>query len=275
VISVLILTKNEEQDLPACLESVAWSDDIHVYDSFSNDRTIEIATTAGALVTQRKFDNWSEHQNWGLQNISFKHSWVLYLDADERVSSELKSSLQSFESICSPIVAFEIQRRDYAWDGTWLRHAQMSPYYLRLFQPSKMRYERLVNPISVPNGSVGRLSGFIDHYPFSKGIRYWWQRHLSYADLEAKMRLDNLNKRTKFLWTKALFDPDFSIRRYHQKGIFYRMPARPVLKWLYLVIWRRAFLDGSVGITYSTMQAIYEYFIVLKTREIFDISIKK
>lgn len=275
MISVLILTKNEEQDLPACLESVAWSDDIHVYDSFSNDRTIEIATTAGALVTQRKFDNWSEHQNWGLQNISFKHSWVLYLDADERVSSELKSSLQSFESICSPIVAFEIQRRDYAWDGTWLRHAQMSPYYLRLFQPSKMRYERLVNPISVPNGSVGRLSGFIDHYPFSKGIRYWWQRHLSYADLEAKMRLDNLNKRTKFLWTKALFDPDFSIRRYHQKGIFYRMPARPVLKWLYLVIWRRAFLDGSVGITYSTMQAIYEYFIVLKTREIFDISIKK
>jgi glycosyltransferase involved in cell wall biosynthesis len=275
VISVLILTKNEEQDLPACLESVAWSDDIHVYDSFSNDRTIEIATTAGALVTQRKFDNWSEHQNWGLQNIPFKHKWILYIDADERVSAELQSSLQSFGSIASQIVAFEIQRRDYAWDGTWLKHAQMSPYYLRLFQPSQMRYERLVNPISVPNGSVGRLPGFIDHYPFSKGIRYWWQRHLSYADLEAKMRLDNLHKGTKFLWIKALFDPEFSVRRYHQKGIFYNMPARPLIKWLYMVLWHRAFLDGSVGITYSTLQSIYEYFIVLKTREILNGNIKK
>ena len=275
MISVLILTKNEEQDLPACLESVAWCDDIHVYDSFSDDRTIEIATNAGALVTQRKFDNWSEHQNWGLQNIPFKHEWVLYIDADERVSSDLQSSLHSFEPQCIPNVAFEIRRRDYAWDGTWLKHAQMSPFYLRLFQPSQMRYERLVNPISVPNGSVGRLPGFIDHYPFSKGIRCWWQRHLNYADLEAKMRLNNLHKGTKFLWTKALFDPEFSIRRYHQKGIFYKMPARPLIKWLYMVLWRRAFLDGSVGITYSTLQSIYEYFIVLKTREILDGNIQK
>ena len=68
MISVLILTKNEEQDLPGCLESVAWSDDIHVFDSHSDDRTVEIAEQAGATVTKRPFDNWSAHQNWGLQN---------------------------------------------------------------------------------------------------------------------------------------------------------------------------------------------------------------
>src|SRR3546814_2296666 len=78
MISVLILTKNEEQDLPGCLDSVTWCDDIHVYDSYSDDRTVEIAERYRATVTQRKFDNWSAHQNWGLSNIPFKYPWVLY-----------------------------------------------------------------------------------------------------------------------------------------------------------------------------------------------------
>src|SRR5216683_1723038 len=69
MISILILTKNEEQDLPGCLESVRWSDDIHVFDSYSTDGTLDIARAAGAHITQRHFDNWSSHQNWGLANI--------------------------------------------------------------------------------------------------------------------------------------------------------------------------------------------------------------
>ena len=88
-ISVLILTKNEQQDLPGCLESVKWCDDIHVFDSYSEDDTVNIATAFGATVTQRVFTNWAEHQNWGLSNIKFKHPWVLYIDADERVSKGL------------------------------------------------------------------------------------------------------------------------------------------------------------------------------------------
>ena len=86
MVSVLILTKNEEKDLPGCLQSVSWCDDIHVFDSYSDDNTIKIATAAGAKIIQRKFDNWSAHQNWGLSNIPFKYSWVLYIDSDERVS---------------------------------------------------------------------------------------------------------------------------------------------------------------------------------------------
>src|SRR5690606_34151096 len=172
MVSVLILTQNEEQDLPGCLESVAWCDDIHVYDSFSNDRTVEIATAHRAAVTQRQFDNWSAHQNWGLANIPFKYPWVLYIDADERVSDSLRKQLLSFDASDTDQVAFEIQRRDFAWNGRWLKHAQISPYYLRLFRPEKMRYERLVNPVSIPDGAIGRLPGYLDHYPFSKGIRY-------------------------------------------------------------------------------------------------------
>ncbi|OOQ57078.1 glycosyltransferase family 2 protein [Mucilaginibacter pedocola] len=266
MVSVLILTKNEEQDLPACLASVAWCDDVHVYDSYSTDRTVEIATAAGAVVTQRNFDNWAAHQNWGLANIHFKHTWVLYIDADERVSDGLYQALQQFD-VNSANAAYEIQRRDFAWNGRWLKHAQVSPYYLRLFRPGKMRYERLVNPLSVPDGPVERLGGYLDHYPFSKGIKFWFSRHLGYADMEAAMRVQQMNGGEKFSLKKALFGSDFTERRYHQKGIFYKLPGRPIIKWLYMVVLRRAFLDGSAGITYATMQSIYEYFIVLKTKE--------
>ncbi|AMR34067.1 glycosyl transferase family 2 [Mucilaginibacter sp. PAMC 26640] len=266
MISVLILTRNEEQDLPGCLESVKWCDDIHVFDSFSSDRTIEIASSAGAQITQRSFDNWSAHQNWGLSNIKFKYNWVLYIDADERVSPSLLAALNSFDTD-NKHAAYEVRRRDFAWNGKWLKHAQVSPFYLRLFRPEKMRYERLVNPLSVPDGSTSKIEGYLDHYPFSKGFKFWFTRHLGYADMEAQMRLQQIDKSERFSVRKALFSTDFTQRRYHQKGIFYKLPGRPLVKWLYMVVARRAFLDGATGITYATMQSIYEYFIVLKTKE--------
>ena len=271
MISVLILTKNEEQDLPGCLNSVTWCNDVHVFDSYSEDATIDIARAAGAHITQRKFDNWSAHQNWGLANIKFKHPWVLYIDADERVSAGLQASLIALpEQTESPVVAYEIQRRDFAWNGKWLKYTQISPYYIRLFRPEKIHYERLVNPITLPNGPVARIEGFLDHYPFSKGFRFWISRHLGYADMEAAMRLNDLKGQTKFSVRKALFSSDFHIKRYNQKGIFYKLPCRPIIKWLYMVVWRRAFMDGMTGITYATLQSIYEYFIVLKTKELFN-----
>jgi glycosyltransferase involved in cell wall biosynthesis len=268
MVSVLILTKNEEQDLPGCLASVSWCDDIHVYDSYSSDNTVRIAREASANITQRQFDNWAAHQNWGLANIPFKYDWVFYIDADERVSPELRDALLKFDTTVNGVVAYEIQRRDFAWNGRWLRNAQISPYYLRLFRPEKMRYERLVNPLSIPDGPVSRLPGYLDHYPFSKGFRAWWNRHLSYADMEAMIRLDELHTGKNFSMKKAMFSKDFTERRYHQKGLFYKMPGRPFIKWAYMIFGRRAFLDGKAGVTYATLQAIYEYFIVLKTKEL-------
>ena len=269
MISILILTKNEEQDLPGCLASVSWSDDIHVFDSFSDDQTVAIAKNAGATITQRVFDNWSAHQNWGLANIKFKYPWVLYIDADERVSESLLNAIRALKpNVETEFVAYELRRRDFAWNGKWLKHAQMSPFYLRLFRPDKMRYERLVNPVSIPDGPTGRVDGFLDHYPFSKGFKFWIQRHLSYADMEALTRVKDLENGASFSLRKALLSKDFTEKRYHQKGLFYKLPGRPLIKWFYMVVIRRAFLDGSAGLTYATLQSIYEYFIVLKSKEL-------
>ena len=268
MISVLILTKNEQQDLPACLESVQWSDDVQVYDSFSTDRTVEIARSAGANVTQRVFDNWSAHQNWGLANIAFKYPWVLYIDADERVSPELRKSSVSCAVEAAPQAAFRIRRRDFFADGTWLKHAQMSPFYIRLFRPARIRYERLVNPVSIVDGTIGEVDGFLDHYPFSKGIGFWIERHVKYAELEARTIQENRERQTPYSLAKAFTARDFNERRFHQKEFFYRLPFRPLIKFSYLMVLRRAFLDGQAGVTYAFLQSIYEYFIVLKTREL-------
>lgn len=265
-ISILILTKNEQQDLPGCLESVAWSDDIHVYDSMSTDDTLLIAEKFGAKVTKRPFDNWAAHQNWGLQNIPFKYPWVFYIDADERMTPELVESVRAIAVENNPHVAYRVQRRDF-YLGRWLKHVQTSPFYLRLFRPAKMRYERLVNPVSIPDGPVGQVPGYLDHYPFSKGIGHWIDRHNAYSRFEAQQIIENRDKGEHFSLLKAFTAADFHERRYHQKELFYHFPFRPFIKFLLLYVGKRGFLDGRAGFSYAILQAIYEYFIVLKTRE--------
>jgi glycosyltransferase involved in cell wall biosynthesis len=267
MISVLILTKNEERDLPGCLQSVNWADDIHIYDSYSTDRTVELGLEAGACITQRRFDNWSRHQNWGLENIPFKHPWVFYMDADERVTPELRSSIQNAVRQPRANVAFRVQRRDFLFDK-WLKHSQATPLYVRLFLPEKMRYERLVNPVSIVDGPVGGIDGYLDHFPFSKGMTHWLDRHNSYSSLEARQVVANRSRGHSFDVARMVLAADFSERRCQQKELFYRLPARPLIKFLLLYIVKRGFLDGRAGLTYAALQSLYEYMIVLKTREI-------
>lgn len=267
MISVLILTKNEEQDLPACLESVAWSDDVHVLDSFSSDRTLEIASAAGAKVTQRVFDGYATHRNAGLKGLHFLHDWLLILDADERIPTALKEEMLGIAKRADDShSAYRIQRRDFLY-GTWLKHAQISPFYIRLVRHQRVHYEREVNEVLIVDGSIGELSQPFDHFPFSKGMRHWLDKHNIYSSMEAERWLAENSGEFSFSWKSAFFGKDFNERRYHQKGLFYQFPGRPVLKWFYMMVLRRAFLDGRAGVTYATLQSIYEYFIVLKQRE--------
>jgi glycosyltransferase involved in cell wall biosynthesis len=275
MISVLILTKNEVQDLPGCLESVAWSDDLHVFDSGSTDGTLQAAKRAGASVTIRTYGeertifggDEAEHRNWALRHIPFKYPWVLSLDADERITPGLAANLMNAVQSNPKAVAFQIQRRDF-FLGTWLKHVQTSPFYIRLFRPERMHYERLVNPILISDGPVGELGGYLDHFPFSKGMERWLDRHNSYSTLEAEQIMRNRAVHSSFSFKQAFLARDFHERRFHQKELFYRIPLRPVLKFILLYFGKRGFLDGTAGLTYSVLQSFYEYMIVLKTREL-------
>lgn len=127
---------------------------------------------------------------------------------------------------------------------------------------------RPVNPVSIPDGPVGELSGYLDHYPFSKGMSHWLERHNSYSTLEARQILANRADHARFSVSKAFFCRDFHERRFHQKELFYRLPGRPLLKFLLLYVLKGGFLDGRAGLTYAALQPFYELMIVLKTREL-------
>ena len=273
-VSVLVLTKNEQNDIPACLESVSWCDDIHVLDSGSTDDTCGIARRYGAKVVIRTYPDSTKifggdeaaHRNWSLNNTEFRYPWVLLLDADERVTDDLRAAILAAVNSPGDHVAFRIQRRDFL-GTTWLKHAQATPFYLRLFRPEKLRYERVVNPVSIADGPVGSVGGYLDHFPFSKGIAHWFERHNSYSTLEARQIAQNRHDNRSFSLRKAFTEANFHERRFHQKELFYRIPFRPFVKFCILYFGKRGFLDGRAGFHYAVLQTIYEYMIVLKVRE--------
>jgi glycosyltransferase involved in cell wall biosynthesis len=268
MISVLILTLNEENDIAACLKSVAWCDDIHVFDSYSTDKTVEIARNAGASIMQRTFEGYASQRNAALISCQFRHSWVLLLDADERIPDLLaREMLDSVAKAETSISAFRLRRRDFLF-GKWLKHSQLTSFYTRLIRPKCARYEREVNEVLRIKGQIAELAEPFDHFPFSKGVSHWIEKHNNYSSMEAIRWIEEQEGREIFNLSKALFSKDISERRFHQKGIFYKLPARPLIKWLYMIFCRWSFLDGSAGLTYASLQAVYEYLIVIKAREL-------
>jgi glycosyltransferase involved in cell wall biosynthesis len=266
MISALILTYNEEQDLPGCLDSLAWCDDIHILDSNSTDATRDIAIARGAHITTRTFDNFAAQRNASMA-LPFKHPWVFILDADERPTPELSAEMPRAIAAAAPnVAAFRLRRRDFLW-GTWLKHAQLTPFYIRLVRTGHISYTRDVNEIAEVDGDILSLASPLDHLAFSKGISYWVTKHNGYATTEATLLADGAATKNASLH-QALFAEDFHARRVAQKAIFYKLPLRPLIKWCYMMFIRGAILDGHAGITYATLQSFYEFLIETKRREI-------
>jgi hypothetical protein len=159
-----------------------------------------------------------------------------------------------------------VRRRDFLF-GTWLKHAQISPYYIRLVRPGCAKYTRAINEVLEVEGPVAELVHPLDHYPFSKGIAHWVAKHNVYSTMEAQLIVRGQGLQEPSV-SAALGGADFHTRRRHQKALFYQMPGRPLVKWWYMMFVRGAVLDGAAGVTYATLQAFYEYLIVLKTKEL-------
>ena len=137
---------------------------------------------------------------------------------------------------------------------------------MRLFRPSHVRFDRLVNPVPVIDGLHGYLRGMLVHYNFSKGISEWIEKHNRYSQLEALEGMKLIHQPSEV--QPELFSADRSLRRRALKNLSFRLPWRPFLKFLYLYVWQRGWLDGRAGFTYCVLQSIYEYMIVLKMREL-------
>jgi glycosyltransferase involved in cell wall biosynthesis len=264
-VSVLILTLNEEANLTGCIESCAWSDDIVVFDSISTDRTKDIALAMGARVLERPFDNYAAQRNAALSEVPYKHPWVLFVDADERITKELAAEIElSVKTADSETAIFRMRRKDF-FLGRWLRRSSGYPtWFGRLVKIGRVRVARAVNEEYVTDGKIGQLGGHLHHYPFNRGIAYWIERHNRYSSMEA---LAKIEEQSRPLHLAPVFSRDSVERRRSLKQLLYRIPLRPMIVFLYLYVWRLGVIDGAAGFHFCRLRAIYEFFIDLKVLE--------
>ncbi|MFM8573397.1 MAG: glycosyltransferase family 2 protein [Pirellula sp.] len=268
MISVLIRTLNEEVNLPHCLASLRWCDDIVVLDSGSTDQTLHIAKQAGCRIVHRVFENESAQLNFCSREIDYKHPWVYLSDADEVVPEELKQELLRIAVLDSATdVAYRLRYKNFFMDR-WIKHCGIYPVWvLRFFRPAYVRWERIVNCTPLVDGTIGNLQSHFHHYSFRKGLSAWVDKHNKYSTNEAIESLKSLKDRS-IPWGDLFQLKDPAARRLALKELSFRMPCRSYLRFFYMYLFKLGFLDGIPGYHYCKLLSIYEYLITLKIEEI-------
>lgn len=257
-LTVVILTYNEETALPDCLRSLSGrAHDVHVLDSGSNDATLQVAREFGIPVHFNAFTGFGDQRNWAIDNIPHAHDWVLHLDADERMTPELYEELLVLLAQPRHEAGFFVASK-LMLAGQWLRYSSGFPVYqLRLFHRGHLRFENHGHgQREVTSGSIGYLHSPYLHEAFSKGLDDWFTKHARYARHEAEDI--HRDRCSVFTLLQQLIGQDPVTRRRTLKSIAYRLPGRPTLRLLQLLIINRGLLDGSAGVVYARMMAVYE-----------------
>lgn len=265
-VSALILTLDEEANIGNCIDSLQWCDDIVVLDSYSQDRTVDIAREKGARVFQREFDNYARQRNYGLNDIEYKNSWLIMVDADEVTPPDLATEIgQAINNSSDNVCLFRMRRKDY-FLGQWIRRSSGYPtWFGRLIKIGKVSVEREINEEYVTDGEVGLLEAHLHHYPFNKGFSWWVARHNRYSTMEAENKLASHEQPLPLL---SLFSRDPTLRRKKIKQIVYSLPGRPLIIFLGLYIIRGGILEGRAGLTFCLLKAFYEFLISCKLQEL-------
>ena len=269
-ITVLILTKNEEDNLPKTLASVkSFARRVVIVDSGSTDRTLEIARAAGADVYEHAWRNYAEQLNWGLDHTNITTAWTFRLDADEEVLPELSAMLaagsdSALARVGNTIDGIEIGRRMY-FLGRWIRHGGMYPrFHVRIFRTGRVRCElALMDEHMVVAGGVVRFQADIKD-DNTKPLRWWIAKHNWYSDREAF----DLLERAAAAKLPGLVEPDlFGTHaeriRWLKQNIYGRVPAslRSRLYYLYRYYGQLGFLDGPQGRIYHFLHAHWYRFL--------------
>jgi glycosyltransferase involved in cell wall biosynthesis len=272
-VSVLVPIKNEAGNLPRCLESIRWADELFVVDSQSTDGSIEIAQQHGAQVVQFQFNGtWPKKKNWALENLPFRNEWVFILDADEVLPPEAEQEFAQAIAGAGELAGYWINRR-FMFMGKWLRHSYYPNWNLRLFRHSLGRYEKLtgadtrsgdneVHEHVIVRGPTGRLRCEMDHYAFPT-VEVFVEKHNRYSNWEARVSAER-----KLPGSAAQISSGEVGRRRKLKQFSQRLPFRPLLRFLYIYVWQKGFLDGREGYYFARLHAVYEFLSVAKTYEL-------
>ena len=233
-IAAIVIAKNEEENIAACLETLHWADELIVLDSFSDDGTVEVARASGAEVRQRRFDNYARQRDAALGMTS--KEWVFFVDADERATPELAEEIRHVVSQ-GDFNGWWVPRRNYIF-GKWIRHAGWFPdHQLRLLRRDSARYDlrREVHELVVLDGEAGYLQNPLIHYNYDS-LRQFRDKQDRYTDYEVR----------------ELFESGQRARPCN----LVLQPLRQ-FRWRYLTL--RGYRDGWRGLLLSSLMAYYEF----------------
>jgi glycosyltransferase involved in cell wall biosynthesis len=265
MVSVVVLTKNEERDINACLKSVLWSDDIHILDSGSTDKTIEIARGYPVNIISHPFSSFGKQRNFALDNLSFKYDWILFLDADEVVTDKFTAALrESITNVKEDVAGFYC-----CWkmmlENTWLKRSDNFPkWQFRVLRRGMAEFTDFGHGQKehIITGRIEYIKEPYLHFGFSKGWYQWLERHNKYSGQEAEARLRNRPP------LKNIFSPHGSVRNPALKSWLSRIPGWPLLRFLFAYVVKLGFLEGMPGFIYCANMGYYEFLIKIKMREI-------
>lgn len=274
--AVIVLCHNEEQNLPHCLSSVAgWANEIFVVDSGSSDRSLDIAREYSAKVMEHPFETHAKQWNWALENVPTKAEWILALDADHRVTPELRAEIAETLPNAPPSVDGYYVVRRQIFRGRWIKHGGYYPkYLLKLFRRGKgwPDEDELADHHFYVAGTTAKLrNDIIEHNRKEDDIGLWSEKHILYASRQAREEYER-RRVSKKGWRvqPALFGtPDQ--RTIWTKRIWYRMPLylRPFLYFFYRYFLRLGFLDGKEGFVFHFLQAFwYRMLVDIKLEEL-------
>ncbi|MHB0971884.1 MAG: glycosyltransferase family 2 protein [Thermoanaerobaculia bacterium] len=255
----MILTKNEELNLPFAVDSVTgWSKRVIVLDSGSSDNTEKIARAAGCEFVFHKFENYSAQRNFALSLIP-DDEWVLFLDADEWLTPELRDEIAGTLASNPAVDGFFIKRR-LIWMGRWIKRGYYPVWILRLSRAGRTRCDdRGVNEHLIIDGVAGYLENDFMHED-RRGVDDWVAKHNRYASLEADLLLVETPESAE----RVTWKTQEGRKRWVRERLWKKLPPliRPFFYFTYRYIFRGGFMDGVPAFTYHFLQGLWYPFLV-------------
>jgi glycosyltransferase involved in cell wall biosynthesis len=241
-LSVVVVTRDEEERIRPCLESVAWADELIVVDAESQDKTASIARELTDHVVVRPWPGFALQKNFGLDLA--RGAWILSLDADETVSPALREQIERVVADDGPRDGYEVPRRNIFW-GRWVRHGGLYPdWQLRLFRRGRGRFgERAVHESVRVDGEVGRLTGHLEHRSY-RDVADFLARADRYATLAAEDWVAQ-GRRVR-AWDVAV---------------------RPLGRFVGMYVVGGGFLDGTRGFL---LAALYAYYVLIRSAKVWE-----
>jgi glycosyltransferase involved in cell wall biosynthesis len=273
-ITIIILTYNEQDDISDCLNTVCdWAQDIWIIDSYSTDNTIQIASQFPVKILQNPWTSFAKQREWAIANIPVLTNWILFLDADERLTEFSRQEITQIISYTNNEINGYYIRRKFIFLNRWLKHGGYYPTpELRLFRMGKVRFadeDGGARERFVVDGHTGFMHQDILHI-YNKGISFWISKHLKLSNLEAQ--IDSTDK------LDPVFVGPLLSATWIRQNIWKYLPTsfRPILLFVYRYILRAGFLDGLPGFYYCFLHDFWFPYLteILKYEKSINASLK-